>query len=78
MATRKRKVSKKRTSKKKATPKATMKISGLTFRKEGCSKSKRAAQKKADKIRKAGNKARVITKGGISCVYKGGRRKKRA
>lgn len=49
-------------------------IGGKEFGLKVCSTSKRDAQKHAEKIRKAGFLARVITDGNRYCVYEGMRR----
>lgn len=67
---------KKRKTKTRTGPKKTIKIAGVgNFTHQGCFVSKTEAQKKAERIRAQGNKARVIKTGGANCVYKGGKMK---
>lgn len=59
---------------------ATLKIAGSgTFTKTSCHSTKTEAGKRAESIRKAGHKARVIKNdGGGHCVYKGAKMKANA
>ena len=74
---------KKRKTRKSATaPKKTISIKGAngnsTYKHDACFGKKTDAQKRADRIRAQGNKARVIESGSAHCVYKGGKMKANA
>lgn len=59
-----------------AGPKKRISIAGSgTYTHQGCFGAKTEANKKAERIRSQGNKARVIETGGAHCVYKGGKMK---
>jgi hypothetical protein len=64
------------------TPKKTISIKGAngnsTYKHDACFGKKTDAQKRADRIRAQGNKARVIESGSAHCVYKGGKMKANA
>lgn len=58
-----------------AAPKTTVVLSGSKFTKSACGLNKTTASKRADNIRKAGKKARVIKAGSTYCVYTGSKSK---